>query len=118
MIGSFTKMLVTLAYIAVPLTVRLPVIVVLPVSVASPALMDPVVLIVLLPNAARYDATLLLAYVLPNDQALPFAYSKLFVNRLPAVTLALTLKLDRVPTDVIFGCAAVYTVPDTRALPT
>ena len=60
MIGSFTRMLVTFAYIAVPLTVKLPAIVVLP----------------------------------------------------------LTLSELSVPVLVMFGCAFVYTVPDTNAFPT
>ena len=37
---------------------------------------------------------------------------------LPAVKLPVTATLVSVPTEVIFGCAAVYTVPATNALPT
>ena len=37
---------------------------------------------------------------------------------LPPVTLPETLKLLNVPTEVMFGCAFVYTVPATSALAT
>ena len=38
------------------------------------------------------------------------------VNKLPPVTLAVTVTLVNVPTDVMFGCAAVVTVPAVVAL--
>ena len=54
---------------------------------------------------------------------LPAPIKKLEVTALPKlalpdVILPVTSKLVKVPTDVIFGCAFVYTVPDTKLLPT
>ena len=49
---------------------------------------------------------------------LPPALTVPAVAMLPPVTVPVTLKLLRVPTDVMLGCALVYTVPATRALPT
>ena len=45
-----------------------------------------------------------------NPLALPVNTPVLAV-KLGAVTVPLTLKLERVPTDVMFGCAFVVTVP-------
>ena len=55
--------------------------------------------------------------------ALPLPLKKLAVAKLPRFALPLailpvTSKLVSVPTEVMFGCAFVYTVPATSALPT
>ena len=42
----------------------------------------------------------------------------MFAVNATAVTVPLTFKLVSVPTLVILGCAFVYTVPATNALPT
>ena len=57
------------------------------------------------------------------DRLLPLPIKKLAVAAFPKLALPeeilpVTPRLVNVPTEVIFGCAAVYTVPATRALPT
>ena len=47
-----------------------------------------------------------------------FAITRLPKLALPELMLAVTFKLAKVPTLVIFGCAFVYTVPAINALPT
>ena len=70
----------------------------------------------------RYAATLLFAYPAGSPVSrlpLPLKYvavTKLPRLALPDVILPVTSKLVSVPTDVIFGCAFVYTVPATNAL--
>ena len=47
---------------------------------------------------------------------LPLALIDPVVTTFPPETLPVTDKLDSVPTDVMFGCAAVVTVPAVVAL--
>ena len=49
--------------------------------------------------------------------ALPVTLNVPPVLKLPAVAVAVTVKETRVPTDVIFGCAAVVTVPAVGTVP-
>ena len=47
-----------------------------------------------------------------DDRPLPLPVNTpVFAVKLGAVTVPLTLKLERVPTEVMFGCAAVVNVP-------
>ena len=48
----------------------------------------------------------------------PVALIKPPVFRLPTLALPVTLRLSRVPTEVMLGCAFVYTVPASNAFAT
>ena len=50
-------------------------------------------------------------FTLPDTSTLPAAEIKPLVNKLPLVVLPVTVTEVNVPTEVMFGCAAVVTVP-------
>ena len=72
-----------------------------------------------IPTLPKVSITTTLALPAVANKILPFAAGILMLLlpfarvpiKLPAVTLPVTLKLDNVPTDVMFGCAAVVSVP-------
>jgi hypothetical protein len=68
---------------------------------------------------ASQNISPVLAVVIPDDV---FNFNRFAVKMLPLILLTLelpeTLRLVNVPTLVILGCAFVYTVPATNALPT
>ena len=116
-----------------PLVTRLPKLA-LPVAFNVPAILTPVPVttIVVLPTAVKLMlpfAAGMLILLLPLDTpavVIPVRYTPLPVKKLadtllpklalPAVMLPVTLKLVNVPTEVMFGCAAVVTVPAVVAL--
>ena len=78
-------------------------------------LVPPTLTVTLLPELGMFTLLVPLAILVavppPIVHATPFAYNKLSVLILPAVTLPVTLKLVSVPTDVMLGCAPVCIVP-------
>ena len=80
---------------------------ILAVTVSAPST-DPVKLMLATLSSAAF--TLPTAVTLPTDAA-PVALINPVVIKLPLVTFAVTSNELSVPTDVIFGCAAVVTVP-------
>ena len=66
----------------------------------------------LVPVALAQDTeSALPMFTLPATSTLPAAEIKPLVNKLPLVVLPVTVTEVNVPTEVMFGCAAVVTVP-------
>ena len=111
--------------VILPVTPNVPVIFA-PVPVITNTFALPTALILTLPLLEGI-LTLLLPFDIPAV-VMPVKYIPLPVKKLadtllpklalPEVMLPVTAKLVSVPTLVIFGCAAVYTVPAINALPT
>ena len=114
-----------LATVVFPLTFSVPA-TLTPVPVTINIFALPATLVVTLPFAATSTLLFPFTIVLPAlavipVNRLPLPLKKLAVTKLPRlalpdVILPVTAKLDNVPTEVIFGCAAVVTVPAVVAL--